>query len=81
MFLPPHIPGLGKSPGEGNGYPFQYSGPESSMDRGAWQVIVHGVAESGTHWATLTFSTYPEWFTLLLFFKFYHMLYLYKHYV
>ena len=34
------IPGLGKSPGEGNGYPLQYSGLENSMDS-----IVHGVAE------------------------------------
>ena len=39
------IPGLGKSPGEGNGNTFQYSCPEYSMDRGAWQVTVHGVAE------------------------------------
>ena len=30
------IPGLGRSPGEGNGYPLQYSCPENSMDRGAW---------------------------------------------
>ena len=29
------IPGLGQSPGEGNSYPFQYSGPENSMDRGS----------------------------------------------
>ena len=29
------IPGLGRSPGEGNGYPFQYSGLENAMDRGA----------------------------------------------
>ena len=35
------IPGLGRSPGEGNGYPLQYSGPENSMD-----CIVHGVAKS-----------------------------------
>ena len=38
------IPGLGGSPGEGNGYPFQYSCLENSMDRGAWWVTVHGVA-------------------------------------
>ena len=31
------IPGLGRSPGEGNGNPFQYSYLENSMDRGAWQ--------------------------------------------
>ena len=39
------IPGLGRSPGEGNGNPFQYSYLENSMDRGAWQATVHGVAE------------------------------------
>ena len=42
------IPGSGRSPGEGNGNPLQYSGLESSTDRGAWQVTVHGVAESWT---------------------------------
>ena len=31
------IPGLGRSPGEGNGYPFQYSGLQNLMDRGTWQ--------------------------------------------
>ena len=39
------IPGLGRSPGEGNGNPLQYSCLEISMDRGAWQAIVHGVSE------------------------------------
>ena len=42
------IPGLGRSPEERNGYPLQYSGLENSMDRGAWQAIVHGVAKSQT---------------------------------
>ena len=37
------IPGLGRSPGEEKGYPFQYSGLENSMD-----CIVHGVAKSQT---------------------------------
>ena len=36
------IPGLGRSSGEGNGYPLQYSGLENSMDRGARQPTVHG---------------------------------------
>ena len=40
------IPGLGRSPGEGNRYPLQYSGLEKSMDRGAWGAIIHGVTES-----------------------------------
>ena len=39
------IPGLGRSPGEGNGNPLQYSYLENSMDRGAWQATVHGVAD------------------------------------
>ena len=40
------IPGSGKSSGEGNGNPLQYSCLENSMDRGAWQAIVHGVTKS-----------------------------------
>ena len=42
------LPGSGRSPGEGNGNPFQYSCLENFMDRGAWQATVHKVAESGT---------------------------------
>ena len=38
------IPGSGRSPGGGNGNPFQCSCLENPMDRGAWQAIVHGVA-------------------------------------
>ena len=41
------IPGLGRCPGEGNGNPLQYCCLENPMDRGAWQAIVHAVAESG----------------------------------
>ena len=40
------IPESGRSPGEGNDYPFQYSCLENSMDRGAWQATVHGVTKS-----------------------------------
>ena len=42
------IPGLGRSPGDGNGHPLQYSCLENSMDRGAWQATVHGVPNSQT---------------------------------
>ena len=42
------IPGSGKSPGEGNGNPLQYSCLENSMDRGAWWAVVHGVSKSWT---------------------------------
>ena len=42
------IPGFGKSPGEENGNPLQYSYLENSVDRGAWRAIVHGVAKSWT---------------------------------
>ena len=42
------IPGSGRSPGEGNGNPLQYSCLENPMDRGAWWATVHGVAKSQT---------------------------------
>ena len=42
------IPGLGRSPGEGNGNPLQYSYLENFMDRETWQAIVHRVANSQT---------------------------------
>ena len=41
------IPGSGRSPGGGNGNPLQYSCLENSMDRGAWQAIVHGITRVG----------------------------------
>ena len=47
------IPGLGRSPGEGNSYLLQCSGLDNSMDRGAWKVRVHGVAKI---WTRLTFT-------------------------
>ena len=56
------IPGLGRSPGEGNGNPFQYSCLKNPMDRGAWRATVHGVAKSQTglndftHMGTITTS-------------------------
>ena len=42
------IPELGRSSGERNGNPLQYSCPENPTDRGAWRATVHGVAESRT---------------------------------
>ena len=41
------IPGSGRSPGEGNGYPLEYSGLENPVDRGAWPAV-HGAAKSRT---------------------------------
>ena len=43
---PGSVLGLGRFPGEGKVYPLQYSGLENSIDRGAWQATVHGVADT-----------------------------------
>ena len=40
------IPGMGRSPGEGNGYSLQYSGLKNPMDRGAWRAAAHGVTRT-----------------------------------
>ena len=50
------IPGLGRSPGEGNGNPLQYCCLENSMDGGAWWATVHGVAKSRTRLSDCTHS-------------------------
>ena len=50
------IPGLGRSPGEGNGYPLQYSFLENPMDRGAWWAAVHGVVKSWTRLSDYNFT-------------------------
>ena len=42
------IPGSGRSPGEGNGNPLQYSCLGNAMDRAAWRATVHGVTKSDT---------------------------------
>ena len=57
---PGSMPGSGRSPGEGNGNPLQYSCLENPMDRGAWQATVHGVEKSDM----------PEQLTLLLHFHY-----------
>ena len=50
------IPGLGRSPGEGNGNPLQYSCLENFMDRGTWRATVHGIAKSWTRLSDFTFT-------------------------
>ena len=50
------IPGLGRSPGEGNGNPLEYSCLENPMDGGAWWATVHGVAKSWTRLTDFTFT-------------------------
>ena len=52
------IPGLGRSPEEGNGYPLQYSFLENPMDKGAWQATVHRVTTSQTQLKQLSMHAY-----------------------
>ena len=59
---PASIPGLGSFPGEGIGYPLQYSYLENPMDRGAWQAAVHGVARVGHDLVTKEREKYSFWF-------------------
>ena len=60
---PGSIPVRGRSPGEGNGNPLQYSCLENPMDGGAWRATVHGVPKSRTRLSDFTFLT------LLLYFE------------
>ena len=50
------ILGSGRSPGEGIGYPLQYSCLENPMDRGIWWATVHGVAKSRTRLSDFTYG-------------------------
>ena len=54
---PGSIPGTGRSPGEGNANPLQYSCLENSIDRGAWWATVHGVAKSWTQLSDFCFTS------------------------
>ena len=53
---PGSIPGSGRSPGEGNGNPLQYSCLENPMNGGAWQATVHGVTKSQAQLSDFTFN-------------------------
>ena len=53
------IPGLGRSLGEGNGNPLQYSCLGNPMDRGTWWTMVHGVTKSWTQLSDLTVKVIP----------------------
>ena len=57
------IPRLGRSPGEGNGNPLQYSCLENPMDRGAWQATVHGVTRVWYDLETKPPQPYSSWVT------------------
>ena len=57
------IPGSGRSRGEENGNPFQYSCPENPMERGAWQVVVCGITMFGCDLATKPPPAPPPWDT------------------
>ena len=57
-------PGLGRSPGEGNGYPPQYSYLENSLARGAWWGTIHGVAKTWTQLSHQHFHIKDELFVV-----------------
>ena len=65
---PGSIPESGRSPGEGNGNPLQYSCLENSMDGGAWWATVHGDAKSWSRLSdfTLFLSFFMSWFVFEL---------------
>ena len=84
---PGSILGSGRSPGEGNGNPLQYSCLENPMDRGAWWVTtVHGVTKSQTqqsnfHFHKIQTAAYSKHFTYLDWFSPYSSIMLYYYYV
>ena len=57
---PGSVLGLGRSPGEGNGNPLQYSYLENPMDRGAWWAVIHGVSKSRTQMSDTRMHTHTH---------------------
>ena len=71
------IPGSGRSPGEGSGYPLQYSCLGNSMGRGAWWATVHGITKESDMTEKLTLSLFL--FQILFPFRFYiHLFWLFR---
>ena len=64
------VSGLGRSPEEGHGSPLQYSCLENPTNRGAWQAMVHSVAESGTTEATEHARTRAHIYTYIYIYSF-----------
>ena len=58
------IPGLGRSPGGGNGNPLQYSWLENPTDRGSWRATVHGVTQNWTRPSDLACTRLVGWIPL-----------------
>ena len=72
--------GLERSPGEGNGYPLQYSCLENPMDRGAWWVTVHGVTKSQTRPKNyLTHTFVHKYMDIFILYYTYLGIYAYRH--
>ena len=63
---PDSIPGLGRSPGEGNGNPLQYSCLENPRDGGAWWATVHGVAKSWTRQKQFSMYVYAHVYSYMI---------------
>ena len=73
------IPGWGRSPGEGNGNPLQYSCLENPMDEGAWWATVHGVAKSWTRLSDFTFTLLYVYIHIYSLLHIYIYIYIYTH--
>ena len=65
---PGSIPGSGRSPGEGNGHPLQYSCLENPTDGGAWRATVHGVTDSRTRPSAFTHLHFTNLYFLMQFY-------------